>query len=84
MRRVKEVHELNLEVPRILTPKTPQQTRSLQSALLTYDDGTTELIEVEDQQGFHRISNYKDITIHEVFITHGEHHAQSTGSSTDS
>ena len=68
--------DLNIEIPQPnRTVKVPQQTKSLSSCLLKYEDGTELFLEVEDSQGFHRIekmkSNTHEITIHEVFITYG-------------
>ena len=44
-------------------------TRPLVSALLTYDDGTTQLFEVEDGQGTHTVSDY-DAGLGRILITH--------------
>jgi len=46
--------------------------------LLTYEDGTTELLTVIDDQGIHRVSEYsgqKTMIIHEILITYGEANA---------
>ena len=55
--------------------KTPKLTRQLSSCMLTYEDGSTLELPVEDLQGFHRIETTKigthTIEIHEVFITYG-------------
>ena len=58
-------------------PKSaPLETKRIRSCLLEYDDGTTYLLEVEADQGFHRVSEYssngKILTTHEVFITYGK------------
>lgn len=51
------------------------ETKSLRSALVTYEDGSFVLLNVEDAQGFHRISEFSNgatkLTIHEIFITYG-------------
>lgn len=55
---------------------TPVTTRNLKSVLLIYEDDTREVLEVVDQQGFHRVSEYVGETgkfiIHEIFLTYGE------------
>jgi len=69
--------ELSLQLPEIrkLPAKTPISTRQLKRCTLLYQDGTEETLEVEDDQGFHRIESYKagekKIIIHEVFIAYG-------------
>lgn len=59
-----------------LSKNTPIETRQLQSALLTFDDNTTLLLEVEELQGIYRVSEFQNeksiLTIHEIFITFGE------------
>jgi len=44
--------------------------------LLTYEDDTSLELEVVDQQGFHRVSEYEGANgrfiIHEVYLTYGE------------
>lgn len=51
-------------------------TQSLKSVLLTYDNGETLELEVVDQQGYHRTSEYVGdngrCIIHEIFLTYGE------------
>lgn len=51
-------------------------TRNLKSISLTYEDDSTLELEVVDQQGFHRVSEYVGDTgkfiMHEIFLTYGE------------
>jgi hypothetical protein len=51
-------------------------TRNLKSVLLTYEDDTSVELEVVDQQGFHRVSEYVGdrgrFIMHEIFLTYGE------------
>lgn len=55
---------------------TPLETRKLASALLTYDDGTTLLLEVKLDQGIHRVNDYTHgstrLITHEIFIAEAE------------
>ena len=77
MRKARGVLELN-QPPARLAKTTPQETKTLLSALLTYEDGTTELLTVIDDQGIHRVSEYsgqKTMIIHEILITYGEANA---------
>jgi len=67
---------------------TPMTTRNLKLILLTYEDDTSLELEVVDQQGFHRISEYEGANgrfiIHEVYLTYGEKDGligQNTGNS---
>lgn len=66
---------LNLQ-PKKLTKKTPLQTRAVKKVTIEYPDSSSLVLEVELEQGFHRIEEYrangKKITIHEVFLTFGE------------
>lgn len=56
--------------------KTPVAAKKLRTCILEYEDGTILELPVEEEQGFHRISDYstkgKVVTIHEVFITYGK------------
>lgn len=51
-------------------------TRNLKLVLLTYEDDSSIELEVVDQQGFHRVSEYVGANgkfiIHEVYLTYGE------------
>lgn len=55
---------------------TPLETKKLASALLTYEDGSTLLLEVKLDQGIHRVNDYKHgstkLITHEIFIAEAE------------
>lgn len=65
--------DLELKSPRSPLPKnTPLETKRLKTVLLTYEDDTTLLLEILEDQGYHRVNNYNNKLItHEIFITYG-------------
>jgi hypothetical protein len=62
-------------------------TRNLKSVLLTYDDDSTLELEIIDEQGYHRTSEYVGARgrcyVHEVYLTYGEKDGPFGPSSTD-
>jgi hypothetical protein len=67
--------ELDL-TPLSLPTKTPvDKNRKVIRCCLTFEDGTELELEVPEDQGVYTITEYKTnnskLTIHEVFITHG-------------
>ena len=67
--------DLNLSLDKGPPKITPKTTKILSSCKLEYADGTVIELPVENDQGFHRISEHnrkgQQVTIHEVFITYG-------------
>lgn len=54
--------------------KTPKVARKIVCCTVEYDDGSVLELPVEDEQGFHRTSDFsskgKQMVIHEVFISY--------------
>lgn len=80
MRKLNEIMELNLDLPPEIPKihkKTPKETKRIRQVTIQYEDDSSLTLVVEDEQGFHRESDYQSadgktmLCIHEVFITYG-------------